>query len=222
MVQGDLFQEGSKAWGNDAQSSSFFSAKQWAMSLDKIILVFLAAVVLFVLTYSFGFERGKRSMEEKIKSLTAQIETLPPIFEPLSSPAPKPETLPLQPLTAPQMATVESAAGQAALPIVPESAISGGESVVEASVLSVKSAISGGGRYTIQVATALQRDLAEKELQKLVKKGFDPFLVTRGRFIEICVGSFDTVANAKSLLSRLRTEGPYFDAFVRPRPPSPG
>ena len=216
MVQGELFQEDNNAWQSRGVPS-FFSSVQWALSLDKIILLVIASLILFVLTYSFGFERGKRSMEEKIRALTAQIETLPPIAE------------------APQPVLAEKPVSQAAgfnQPQAEPLAKPAADLQTNSVSLTTEAAPSDTGatgapalnlndaKYTIQVVTALQKSLAEKEIEKLGKKGFQAFVVNRGKFFEVCVGAFQTVDGAKPVLSRFKTEGPYTDAFVRPIPQS--
>ncbi|MBI4387574.1 MAG: SPOR domain-containing protein [Candidatus Omnitrophica bacterium] len=213
MVQGELFLEDQNA-GRTQGASSFFSRNQLMLSLDKIILLLIAFLILFVLTYSFGYERGRRNGERELQTFTAHIGTLPTtqpnpespnviktelaeikIDVTQARPAPKTEveTLPR---------SVNSFAGDALNSSQPEEAIS-----------------SPKGKYTIQVATVLKREQAEREIAKLlsVKKG-DPFFIERGKYFEVCIGGFDSVASARPLLNEFKSKGSYVDAFVRPNP----
>lgn len=191
MGQEELFKDDSNAWQTGTRTS-FFSTKQWTLGLDKIILLLIVTMVFFVLSYSFGFERGRRSMDEKMKELTKQIETLPALSE-AQSPAPGQVTQALPYDTLPALAKPETATSPQAID-------------------------AQNGKYTIQLATVLQKDKAEDQLKKLEKQGMSVFMLVRGKYYEICVGSYATVSSAKGPLSQIRSEGRFSDAFIRPLP----
>ena len=200
MVQGELFQE-ENGDIKGQNSPSFFANCQFVLGLDKIILLTIAFVVLFVLIYSFGFERGQKATERKIQALTAHIETV-------TSPA----TEEKQESTSVQTTANEGAeSGNESA-----SKTSQTQSEEKANVAIEEKAPASSGKYTIQIATAVSKESAEKEIGKLAKNGLNAFVIHRGRYYEICTGSFGTVSSAKSLLSEFKSKGPYFDAFVRP------
>ena len=199
MVQGELFEENNLS-ARDSASPSFFSKSQLALSLDKIILLAIAFVVLFALTYSFGFERGQRSAERKMQALSVRIDTL----------------------VKPVPAETGSASEQAQGGVHHEDQ---GETAETLNVPSenetpqmpiIQEIAPKTGKYTIQLATALSKELAEKEVAKLEKRGIHAFFIQRGRYFEVCTGSFESVASAKSPLSEFKAKGPYSDAFIRP------
>lgn len=200
MVQGELFIDESEARSGDP--SSFLSKNQIVLRFDKLILVGIGAVVLFIFTYSFGYEQGRSTAERKMETLTAQIQTLsaPAIAEVA---APSVSSAPIQ--SGDENAVTDL---QANLPEAPISS--------EAEVKNDR--VDSDGKYTIQIATAVSKESAEREIRKLVQKGFQSFFVQRGRYFEVCVGSFDTVASAKPVLSDFKTKGIYTDAFVRMNP----
>ncbi len=205
MVQGELFRDESGDWQGKGKIS-FLSSRQWLMSLDKVILMAVACVILFVLTYSFGYERGKSLMERRIRELTTQIETIPSV-----SPA-APVTTSVGTLqVGVQKTQVDTIAVSEIQPNIEDMS----HLLAEEPSESVPTEIENG-KYTVQVATSLKKELAEREISKLEKKGFSAFVVNRGRFFEVCVGSFETVANARPVLSQLKAQGSYLDAFVRP------
>lgn len=68
-------------------------------------------------------------------------------------------------------------------------------------------------KYTIQLATYQTRTYAQKEADRLKKKGFSPMLMPKGVHIILCVGNFPDKNTAKSLISKL--EKKYKGCFVR-------
>ncbi len=210
MVQGELFIEDKDGAGNEG--ASFFSAHQISLTLDKIILVAIGCLILFVLTFSFGYERGKRTAEERMQTLTSHIETIP------QGPA-APDSVAVNNSEVAQKQNSESA---------PKTAI---ENAVVPQLNSTKATSEKGTpkaeeagsafplrKYTIQVATAVSQETAEKEVAALTKKGETAFFVKSGRYYAICVGSFESVKSAKPILGQLKTMKFYSGAFVRPSP----
>ncbi len=216
MVQGELFLDDQNA-GRTQGVSSFFSRNQLVLSLDKIILLLIAFLILFVLTYSFGYERGRRNAERELQTFTAHIETLPTAQPNLETPGVKavPAEIKLEttqmPVTTELLPKTENVIHQERL---------AGPSNNVLNPLQLEELVDlPKGKYTIQVATVLKREQAEREIAKLlsVKKG-DPFFVERGKYFEVCIGGFDSVASARPLLNEFKTKGSYGDAFVRPNP----
>ncbi len=190
MAQEELFKDDSSAW-QTANRTSFFSTKQWTIGLDKIILLMIVTMIFFVLSYSFGYERGRHSMEEKMRELTKQIETLPVV--------PEPQQIVVQE-DAPENAQVSPA-------------LSAPETASDAQAIDLQN-----GKYTIQLATVLQKDRAEEQIKSLEKKGIKAFILVRGKYYEICSGSFATASSAKGPLNQIHSEGRFSDAFIRPLP----
>ena len=73
MVQGELFREENSGFGTSSfetsRRKSFLTRHQMILTLDKLLLVSIALMVGFVLTYSFGVECGKRNIEKQIQAL---------------------------------------------------------------------------------------------------------------------------------------------------------
>ena len=67
--------------------------------------------------------------------------------------------------------------------------------------------------YVIQVATYENKKLAEKEKERLKKKGFPVILSRKGKYLVIFVGKFLTKEEAKQKLNLLRAR--YKDCFIR-------
>lgn len=69
------------------------------------------------------------------------------------------------------------------------------------------------GNYTIQLASYQSKVLLQKEADNLRKKGFTPFVITKGNYSILCVGSFANKDTAKPLLSELRKK--FRDGYIR-------
>lgn len=67
--------------------------------------------------------------------------------------------------------------------------------------------------YVIQLASYQGKSYAEKEAQKLSKKGFTPLILSKGRYNILCIGNFDSKTKAQSVLTKLKKQ--YRDSFIR-------
>lgn len=77
---------------------------------------------------------------------------------------------------------------------------------------TVQPEIQEGG-YTIQVASYQTKTNAEREKESLEKKGFSALILSKGKYIIVCVGNFSDKEKAKSLQLRLRQN--YRDCYIR-------
>jgi len=69
------------------------------------------------------------------------------------------------------------------------------------------------GKYAVLVATYKKNSYAEKEAQRLKKEGYETTVVPRGKFIELCVGSFNNRSQAEIARRKLRER--YHDCLIR-------
>lgn len=68
-------------------------------------------------------------------------------------------------------------------------------------------------KYTIQIASFRTKSYAQKEIERLKKKGLSPFILSKGNFSIICVGNFAKQELAKTLLTELKKL--YSDSYIR-------
>ena len=73
------------------------------------------------------------------------------------------------------------------------------------------------GKYTIQVASFTKKETAEQALGKLKKEkgGIDAYLILGSQQVALCVGAYETRAEANRALSEFQKR--YHDSFVRNR-----
>lgn len=67
--------------------------------------------------------------------------------------------------------------------------------------------------YTVQLATYQTKTYAQKEAERLKKKGFSPIVMAKGVYIILCVGNFTDKTSAQSLIPKLGKQ--YKGCFVR-------
>ena len=233
MVQGELFREEIASPFRDPSEArrgkSFLARHQLSMALDKFLLGLIGFVIVFVLTYSFGVEHGKRAMEKRFESLVlTQSETV-------AAPSPV--------LDEPAMgASVATSKGNAVLIVdhqkkpLPKandglktqtvgeeksivarvsSEPLAGQAVVSTSVVPSRD-LSRKEKFTVQLVTYSDQSQAIKEIERLKTNGHEGFVIPSGRYFQVCVNYFENQAGARSSLKELRETGRYPDAYVRP------
>ena len=68
-------------------------------------------------------------------------------------------------------------------------------------------------RYTIQVISYKQKNLAEAEKNKLLNKNVNAYIIPSGSWYQVCAGGYDTVEKAKEAL--IKIEKDYKGSFIR-------
>ena len=156
------------------------------LPLDMLILASVALVLLLILSFSLGVERGKRiasvipiEKESKLEKVEDIIRDLP----------------------------VEELGGQKekVLQITPPPS----ESVQEAAAEKTTDQI----HYKIQVATFYKENTANKAVKSLQEEGYPASIAKKGKFVVVYVGNFDNKAKAKEILQSLKKK--YKDCILR-------
>ena len=68
-------------------------------------------------------------------------------------------------------------------------------------------------KYTVQVATFKTKNYAQKEANRLEKKGLQALIISKGKYVCVCVGRFSGKQEAKITLNQLKNT--YQDCFIR-------
>lgn len=193
-MQGELFSI--KTAGSIDDSSKLNAAQpnwldrfQFTLRLDHMAVAAITALVLYVLVFSFGVEKGKRIAVKEIRAERIKQRQIAQ------------ELLKSQ-VTATVSSPVISAVHEPARPPVPQ---------------SVEPGTALNAKYTIQMITFTNRTRAEEEVKKLKEKGFQGFIIPGGKFFQVCVDAFEKMNDAKAKLLRLKQDGfaPQ-DAYIRP------
>jgi hypothetical protein len=150
---------------------------------DKAILMIIGIVVISIVSFSLGVEKGKQISMRKSNAAfdVALVEKLP-----------RAPLIRQQPAVKVQAPVVQVAVKPATV------AVTGNKSVVTAP--SVQATI---GSYAIQVASYKTKSAALRESEALKKQGFVTTLLTKGDYIVLCVGNFNSKEKAQTMLPQL-------------------
>lgn len=69
--------------------------------------------------------------------------------------------------------------------------------------------------YAIQLITYKHEEYVNKELAKLKRNGFEPFVVRSGRFFVVNIGPYKNKDEALTILKEFKRQAPYRSAFLR-------
>ena len=194
--QFELFPGVSTESGQFPRATSFLH--ELKLAPENMIVVFIVLLMIFVLSFSLGVERGRHAPQ----TVTAPPQKIPlqiknnAIIPPLNKPATMPTMAVKQPVMVASTTRVKSAVVNS--------------SPVQAPVVV---APKENYNYTLQVASYKQASYAQRAANQLRISGLDAFVMTKGNFSMVCVGKFMQTSEAKKLASRLKSK--YKDILIR-------
>ncbi len=178
-------------------SSGWLDQFRVTLRVDHLLIGAILALVLYVLVFSFGVEKGKRYAKAEIKAEKIKQEQIAQELIELKSPS-----APFVVMAKNSSVEAKTAASE---PKAATPAVSG------SSVTSIN------GNYTIQLITFKSRKRAEQEVERLKKLGFQGFIIPQGKFFQVCADAFKNLSEAREKLTKLRSEGhASADAYIRP------
>ena len=165
------------------------------LRLDQTIGLTLVLLVIYVLSFSWGVEKGKKSLENQgVRSVPAEV------LSPGAS-----------------QAVVASVVKTPSLVVIDESVPKEIPIAVAELPKPAAKVIRPEGKYTIQHVTYITQAAADREIQKLAQKGYSSFVIPSGKHLQVCIAAFQTRQDASKILRQLRTQGLVSsDAYVRP------
>ncbi len=199
--------------------STGYQFKDLTLSLENIIVLCIILVMALVLSFSFGVENGKnfyrakemnegstriaqvqddqnklQSISQTRTAVTAPVSAAKVAVQPVKTGVQTSEKLP----ASDNVKTAENPNGLSDQPKpLPQRNLQ--EELI--------------GRYTIQVASFKQKDLAIKEAQKLTSKGHKIFVIPKGSHSIVCIGNFGQKKEAEKILNKFKNK--YGDSLVR-------
>jgi hypothetical protein len=167
-----------------------FLLRSLTLEAENLIVICIIFVMIMVLSFSVGVERGRRLIAREI---SPQQDSIVVVSDPS----------PLTPVVSP--ATKGEGAQAAVTAPIP----------VKRKTLKVPAAeqdiINSG--YTIQVASFKQESRAQKEASGLKTTGYQPFVLAKGSYSIVCVGKFAQKDEATKVSHQLKPK--YKDLLVR-------
>ena len=176
--------------------TSFLEKNFITLRLDQMIGLTLVLLVIYVLTFSWGVEKGKKSSRESqvIRSVSSEV---------LSSEA--------------SQAVVASVVKTPSVAMIDESVPKEVPITVAELPKPVAKVMKSDGKYTIQHVTYITQSAADREIQKLAQRGYSSFVIPSGKHLQVCIAAFQSRQDASLLLKQLRAQGLVSgDAYVRP------
>ncbi|MFH0984548.1 MAG: SPOR domain-containing protein [Candidatus Omnitrophota bacterium] len=167
------------------------------LRLDQTIGLALVLLVIYVLTFSWGVEKGKKSSRESQGVRQVSEAVLPSVVAPVAV------------AKVSRSLSMESVDGSVPMEVaIP---------VAELPKPVAKVAPRPDGKFTIQHVTYMTQSAAEREIQKLAQRGYSSFVIPSGKHLQVCIAAFQSRQDASKILKQLRTQGLVSgDAYVRP------
>lgn len=160
------------------------------ISYEQVIFITIGVIMLMVLVFSLGVERGRRAGATPSDTPEAAIVRI--VETKIEEPAPEPVEPETKEEPVEERPVVERGyEGRVAKPVQEQA------------------------QFTIQVIAYRSKKSAQKEIMKLTKKGYTPFIILGGGYYQICVGEYKSQKEAKADLSTLKKTHP--DSFLRKR-----
>ncbi|OQA41895.1 MAG: Sporulation related domain protein [Candidatus Omnitrophica bacterium ADurb.Bin314] len=183
-----------------------------SLRLDQTIGIVLVLLVFYIISFTFGFEKGKRSVRDSQVIRTSPETT---VAQPL------PAALPKDLIVYEDASSIPSPAQAAVIATVhePVPAASASKAMPSAKEDSKAGAVRPSGKYTIQHVIYTSRAEAEREVNKLLKKGEKAFILPSKKYQQVCVAGFNTKKEADQYMRQLRSQRIISgDSYVRNMP----
>jgi hypothetical protein len=165
------------------------------LRLDQTIGLTLVLLVIYVLSFSWGVEKGKKSLEgQGVRPVPAEV------------------------LASEVSPTVVASVAKTPLPAAADESVSKEVPITVAELSKpVGKVVKPDGKYTIQHVTYITQAAANREIQKLAQKGYKSFVIPSGKHLQVCIEAFQTHQDATKILQQLRAQGlASGDAYIRP------
>ncbi len=208
-MQSDLFNLSmSNSFERQAFQRSFFERK-YTFRFDQLLGTGIGFIVFFVMVFAWGAEHGKAvSHREMVREGVTVAKTPEALSVPVEAPAVISEVIAQQ-----GPATVNAPSDELALNAA-------NQMVPDASVDVVTTeTVKTGSKYTIAHMTYVKKDQAKKEIERIKSKGYESFLVSSGKYYQLCVSGFESRQSANDGMKSLRTKGIVSsDSYIRNMP----
>jgi hypothetical protein len=199
-TQFELFPSSSRAQETTSRPRLFI--ERISFKLENLVVLFMVIIMIMVLSFSWGVERGKKIVARKninppMVAATAEIGPGHDIITPESLAVSSPQVL-SQP--------VEVKSEQD--PVVsPDNAVA-----ISTEIASSEKSVDNV--YTVQVASFKKGSTyAEKEAINLKDKGYEILVIPKGKYSIVCVGKFALEDQANVFSQKLKKQ--YKDCLVR-------
>ena len=199
-------------FANDDHDTGKASRRSIILPLDTTVLVSVVILLLFILAFSLGVEKGRKiaykNIEGERQILLAQHDSAAQEAEidSLINEAPvKPVILPA---VIPRQSAISMKPALQPASIIPFLA----KKTMPSTVLVSENA-ADSKKYAIQLASYANKEPAQVEAKKLEQNGYSVQLAQKGKFIVILVGDYHNENDAKNSMQSLKKR--YKDCILK-------
>lgn len=213
-MQADLFQVPSSVSHPALEpKESILEKFRISLRLDQSLMILISLVIVYVIVFSVGFEKGKKTSardyqrQEARKARTVLQQT------------PKSEVLMIDATQLPAAGTLAAGGVQAVVTAQRESLTTPAPVPAADELPKALPPKAGKGKFTIQLVTFNTQAEADRLIEKLAQKGYRGFSSTQGKYRLVFVNDFESRAMASAVLKDLVAKGlAPKDAYVRNMP----
>jgi cell division septation protein DedD len=204
--QFELFPSSDTDTQNRSQSALLY--KDLTLSTENIIVISIILLMLLVVSFSFGVEKGRRIVLASLEKETPVVKIA--VVKPIAVDQPK-AVAPVVPVQAPAVTTAVKPTVSAQL----TTQLPAAKPQIQPQPVQKQQELKeiGNGQFTVQVASFKSKDQAHREASILKNKGFDILVLAKGSYTVVCVGKFAKEEQAKKFISKLKSR--YNDCLVR-------
>ncbi|MCX5697193.1 MAG: SPOR domain-containing protein [Candidatus Omnitrophica bacterium] len=183
---------------------------------ERVILVVMGLLITSVIAFSFGVERGKRcvvnfprvNLDAQASVVLPSLRATPPKAAGRSNPAFKIASV----------ASLPRNDNRAVLVKVPKQPVVSQVQAftpLEKTANRERNSLTGftPTAFTVQIASYVSRDHAQKEAISLSKRGIPSTVIPKGKYFILCAGNFSNRQAAETFLTKLKKQ--YRDCQVR-------
>lgn len=187
--------------------------KKFTITYDRLNVMAILFIIILAMVFAAGVETGKGGKGYRGQAGDGSAPLL----------TPKEVIMPAKDQTVPGETTIDTTnivtqlASREKEPPVKE--VKKEEPKKEKVVVAVskeipaKASSGKSGNFTIQLVTHINENVAKKEMLALKNKGYKPFVIPSGKYIQVCVGNYPEKEDAIQSLKKFKNI--YGDCFVR-------
>lgn len=175
--------------------------KKFTITHDRLNVIAILFIIILAIVFAAGVEIGKGGKGYRLQAGDGGGPTLSPKDVPMPA---KDQNTPGE--AAPD--TTNIAAQLASVKKEPPP-----QPIEVSKKIPTKTPSGKAGNYTIQLVTHVNENVAKKDMLTLKNKGYKPFVIPSGKYIQVCVGSYPEKEGAIQSLKKFKNM--YGDCFVR-------
>lgn len=186
--------------------------KKFIITYDRLNVIAILFIIILAIVFATGVETGKGSKGYRLQAGDGGAPLLTPKEVPMPA---KDQTVPGETTIDTTNIATQLASREKEPPVkeVKKEEPKKEKTIEVSKKIPTKAPSGKAGNYTIQLVTHINENVAKKEMLALKNKGYKPFVIPSGKYIQVCVGSYPEKEDAIQSLKKFKNM--YGDCFVR-------